>query len=764
MLTLFSCFHANLSYSSIPEHHYPIVIDRCYGLLARLIETFRVKTGIEFSATTLEWVRDLDPALFARLRRLERAGLVEFVGSGYTQNIFPLSPTETNRDNLRLGNAAYARLLGKAPRIAYVHEQAYAGGLVALYREAGARAIVMEWQNAAKYGDIDRALRYVVPTAVAQDGATIPVLWNDSITFQKVQRFVHGSLDEGELVACLRSHDDPESARALCWYGSDLEIFNYRPGDPEYLLADRYADEVARLSRLFALLAEPRRFALALPSEVLRAFASDARVRLESAQTPIVVKKQDKYNATRWAVTGRDNPHINAQCVALAERVRVLDSLSRARRVRPGTQVADLRREACHLFASDFRTNTTDSKHLEFRNRMGAALAAADGLLDAWTAPLAPRSGIALFNPDTDDRDGEPLAVPLTFAPGEFPDGLAVRAGRREVVSQLEAVTRHPDGSLKTADLVCRPSVGAGEVVTLAFRRSPIGPPIASDAVDRIETDAVAVEFLPRKGQTIRALRFPGIAPEPLAGLIPHGFFEDISHSYDLFCGHVVLVDRSGNQITDLEPATFVAGDDGPIRARRVFRVATAAGDIVKTYRVYRDRPRVDLRLEFRFPSIRPISFRVGALTAPPRSFDRDRLRYATVNGGTTVETFPLAGRTVAHDAPVSTRVSATTCVGATEGWLDFGDGAKGIGVVTDKAELFSVFLIHHEAVDDLFYFRAWASVGENDETSELVWRGHNALTLSYVGHGPDLAPVYATARSIRRPLVVIRPRRRSGA
>ena len=418
MLTLFSCFHANLSYSSIPEHHYPVVIDRCYGLLAHLVEKHRVKTGIEFSATTLQWVRDLDPALFALLGKLEADGLVEIVGSGYTQNIFPLSPVEVNRDNLRLGNELYASLLGRRPRIAYVHEQAYAGGLPRLYREAGFEAIVMEWQNAWKGGRFDRALRYAVPAAVARDGAAIPVLWNDSIAFQKFQRVVHGSADETEFALYLRSHDDPARPRALCWYGSDLEIFNYRPGDADYLLADRYAGEVKRLDHLFARLSKDKRIEFALPSEVLRRFRVDARVRIESPETPIVVKKQDKYNATRWAVTGRDNPHINAQCYALAERVRVLESLARAGRKRPRARLADLRRESCHLFASDFRTNTTDSKHLEFRNRMGAALAEAERLLRESTAALAPARGFALFNPDARDWDGEPFVLPLASRRG----------------------------------------------------------------------------------------------------------------------------------------------------------------------------------------------------------------------------------------------------------------------------------------------------------------------------------------------------------
>ena len=53
-----------------------------------------------------------------------------------------------------------------------------------------------------------------------------------------------------------------------------------------------------------------------LPSETLKVktAAAGQSLRLESAAYPVPVKKQRKYNLTRWAVTGRDDIGVNAAC------------------------------------------------------------------------------------------------------------------------------------------------------------------------------------------------------------------------------------------------------------------------------------------------------------------------------------------------------------------------------------------------------------------------------------------------------------------
>ena len=55
---------------------------------------------------------------------------------------------------------------------------------------------------------------------------------------------------------------------------------------------------------------------------MMKAPGAGNRLRLESPGQPIPVKKQGKYNVTRWAVTGRDDLGINTSCWRIYEALR----------------------------------------------------------------------------------------------------------------------------------------------------------------------------------------------------------------------------------------------------------------------------------------------------------------------------------------------------------------------------------------------------------------------------------------------------------
>ena len=99
-----------------------------------------------------------------------------------------------------------------------------------------------------------------------------------------------------------------------------------------------------------------------LPSETLKVktAAASQTLRLESAAYPVPVKKQRKYNLTRWAVTGRDDIGVNAACQ------RIYAALKAERR-----QDADWR-ELCRLWASDFRTHITEQRWQRFTRDLAA--------------------------------------------------------------------------------------------------------------------------------------------------------------------------------------------------------------------------------------------------------------------------------------------------------------------------------------------------------------------------------------------------------
>ena len=363
-LRLYTIFHLNLAYSSIEEDQRAEVVRRCYWPLLRLVRELDLPLGIEASAYTLEAAELADPGWIAELRALVSAGACEFIGSGYAQLIGPLVPSEVNAANLRLGNVAYEKMLGIRPGIALVNEQAYSAGLVAHYVGAGYRAIVMEWDNPAMmHPEWPGEWRYLPQIACGQDGEQIPLLWNKSLAFQKFQRYVHDEIELDEYRGYLGTHT-ASTPRAFPLYGGDIEVFDFRPGRYSTEAELRDGVEWQRIERLFRTLLADDRFEFVRPSAVLEMSelpGAGNRLQLESAEQPIPVKKQGKYNLTRWAVTARDDLGVNSECWRAYERLRADPAAG-----------DDSWQELCYLWGSDFRTHITESRWAAYRERLAA--------------------------------------------------------------------------------------------------------------------------------------------------------------------------------------------------------------------------------------------------------------------------------------------------------------------------------------------------------------------------------------------------------
>jgi hypothetical protein len=349
-LHLFALFHLNLAFSSIEESERATVIERCYWPLLALAATHG-PIGIEATGYTLEEIEKRDPAWIRRFRDLIAARKAELIGSGYAQLIGPLVPAKLVAANLRIGNGIYRHLLGVQPTLALVNEQAYSGGIVGHYLDAGYQALLMDWDNpAAHHREWDAEARYLPQRALGADGRSIGLLWTNTVAFQKLQRYAHGDIaldDYLDFVAGRRG----AAPRALCLYASDGEIFDFRPG--------RYRTEAAigekewnRIASAFAALSYSDGLRLVTPSGALalQEPGGAAPLRLETAAHPVPVKKQRKYNLTRWAVTGRDDIAINAACQ------RIYAAL-----LRENAGEADWK-SLCRLWASDLRTHITDAR------------------------------------------------------------------------------------------------------------------------------------------------------------------------------------------------------------------------------------------------------------------------------------------------------------------------------------------------------------------------------------------------------------------
>lgn len=507
-LGLFTVFHLNVAYSSIEEEQRPEVVRRCYWPMLRLAREHDVPVGLEIPGYTLETIARIDAKWIRELRGLLDDGRCELIGSGYAQLIGPLVPAAVNAANLRIGHATYDKILGRRPCLALVNEQAYSAGLVGHYVDAGYRALLMERDNAASHHpEWDARVRYLPQRACGPRGEEIPLLWSESIAFQKFQRYAHGEMQLDEYVAYLAGHaPQGDRPRSFALYANDVEIFDFRPGryHTEAPLAAREWD---RIGRLFDALRSDARFDLVGPSRVLCSIdapGAGQRLHLESAEMPVPVKKQGKYNVVRWAVTGRDDLAINTACWRLYEALCASKRASDAQW-----------RELCYLWSSDFRTHITKRRWAAYKRRLAAfekkmcamrrasipkatkraKAGSSDGSshlelrTDRLRVRLNARRGLAIDGVWLDGQQGPPL---LGTLPHGFYDDIALGADWYTGHVTLDAPARH-----KVTDLSpVVPSVeknGSGTWTVRAAIPTALGP--VHKTITISDTIAIAYRF-----------------------------------------------------------------------------------------------------------------------------------------------------------------------------------------------------------------------------------------------------------------------------
>lgn len=641
-LTVYAIFHLNLAYSSIEHYQRQDVLERCYWPLLNLVEEFDLPIGIEASGYTLESIEKLDPQWIERLRYFVTRGVCDFIGGGYTQLIGPLVPEKVNAANISLGNEVYQDLLGLTPRMALVNEQALSSGLVSVYRECGIETLIMDWDNPATFhSEWDRRLRYGVQRVRGTGDDLINLLWNSSIAFQQFQRYVAGETQMEDLLAKIHRHRG-EGARIWPLYGNDVEVFGFRAGRFATEPAPR-VDEWDRIRALFACLkSEPGiqlDSAARIVSRVDAQAAPPAKLQLTSAQCPIPVKKQPKYNISRWAVSGRDDLWLNTACHRLVRRL--------PRYQAPADR--DAWRGVCRAWASDLRTHTTPLRWQSALDELQELALKLDQPLPPTNSDLPPLYGAELPLENTDR------------------DRLAMRLDTH------------------------------GHFLTL-------------------ETAQVRLVLNLRRGLAIHSAGFGASRDTPSLGTLPHGYFDSVELGADFYSGGVVIeLQDERRRITDLHPVTpRITVTEQELVCEAV--IDSDKGAIHK--RVAMDLDQGIIRYEVGFPNwTRPMgTVRVGHVTLLPEAFS-GKLRYECTNGGRLPESFML-DKSCIHSAPVSTLVTCTTGLGATDGQLRIGDENRSLLLTWSPSQCAAFPMIYHRESAPSCLTRAVFSLCELDETS----------------------------------------------
>jgi len=735
-LYYYAIFHANLSFSCIAKDQYAKILDKCYWPIADLVGK-GYKLGLEFSSSTLLAISRVDPSFIEEISSLWMDGKCDIIGSGVIQNIFPLIPDEVNRVNLSEARKDYIKLFGRMPEIGFVNEQTYSAGIPEIFSEAGYKSIIMDWDNASEYNNYPLDLRYHPVLVKYPHGKCMPVIWNSSLNSYKFQRCIYNRLSIDDFVTSVMSHRNPGHDRALTLYGTDWEIFDYRPGTQQDVHG-----EIEKIEKLLRKLAECEYAQLATASEILKKFPPEQVVKIETPECPVPCKNRDDYNALRWAVSGRDNVYLNTQCYKIYNKLKLLEFFN-------GLSDGNNQywRELNELWGSDLRTKTTDEKYYGGRMKIGEISRTLDLKVKNVFAHFKPNDDFILINHFEDDWNYEPFEMDISFRPGERFGELGVAINSEPVKTQCEHKEFYRDGSIRRVKLVICPFIKSGYAVEGRFfeagnlktekLRNYSGSKLS------IKTDSVKLVLAGSTGADIRELAFPNIHNKPLIGYLPPVYYDHIGHSSDYYSGGIHISDTFGRTYNDTIPSVLKYPenlDDYNIRIPVICEIDFGLGICWKTYYIYRDMPRVDLYYRFYLKDLSPIFFRLGIMTFNPEAFAKDSLRFTTVNGFDMPEHFYTAGKMINHHLPVGSLSSARTCLGATEGWVDISDDEKGVTIATDKSLLYSVPMVEFEDVKQSYLMRLYHTISESDETGRIHWRGHNTAQFSMFGHNGNLS------------------------
>lgn len=366
--TAFAFFHLNLAFSAISKEERPSIIENCYWPLLDIIESTGIPIGIEVSGWTLAEIMKLDQSWTAKFKKLIRQKKSELIGSGYIQLIGPLVPHSVNIWNQKIGIDIYKDILDCTPTLALVSEMAFSSSLIDLYYDVGYSGVIMDRNNISYALNIDEGINTGVPShGIGPQGGRLPVLWSDSLLFQKLQHYLHGNITRSEYFDYVRKCKT-RSKVALSIYANDAEVLDYRPGRFGTEGKPHPEGEWRRFRSIIVELDESNEVDWCSPSAAmecnLQAYP-EKTATLSSIRLPIPVKKQEKYNISRWAVTGRDDLWLNTMCHRVA---KYLDE-------NPISQnVFEQWAELCELWASDLRTHITEKRWLSLKSKLSNIL------------------------------------------------------------------------------------------------------------------------------------------------------------------------------------------------------------------------------------------------------------------------------------------------------------------------------------------------------------------------------------------------------
>lgn len=667
MNKLYGIFHLNLMFSSLEEIDIPFVIDKIYWKLIELAEIYPL--AIECSGFTLEKINFYSPELIKRIKYLWNKNKIDFVGGGYHQIIFPLTPYKINKINLLQGNITYLKLLGKEPDILYIPEQCYSSDIIDLCVENNYTGIISEWNNSSNINNFPEKYSYT-PVYVKSNKNKIKLYWNDSINFLKFQKYVHKSINIKEI----KKYFLNKNHLYIPFYGSDAEAFGWRPHKPEFVF-DKEIFDWERVEDFLKVFHNK----LILISQI--PFKNTITLKIEKYDNPYILKKNKNYNIIRWTVSKKFTTFINTEIFKIYKTIQDKNIL---------LNNTD-QKKLLFLFSSDIRTFFTDSKKYKVFNLISYFhnLLKKNKYIKSKFLSKININHIFDFNLTYEQN----IKNPILFDSNN---------------SQIPSIINKQYYFKNSKKVFLSGSMLLNKKVNSIS--------IKNKKNNKKNISSNLMQINNKKGGAIDKIYINKDLPF-LLGTFLTGYYENIDFSADFYSGHTIIIDQYGHQLTDLNPISKVNIINNNSIISSQFISKFNSGEIKKQYILFLNDNSIYLKYIFKSRNFFPISFRTSILTFNPEFFNIDSLGYIIPLGGKNPQLFYLEDK---FDQTFSNLAwnSSDNALISSEGWIGIGDKTRSVIINYSPQIQYSIPLIQYYPLEKNKYFlRLLFSLKENDKS-----------------------------------------------
>ena len=207
----------------------------------------------------------------------------------------------------------------------------------------------------------------------------------------------------------------------------------------------------------------------------------------------------------------------------------------------------------------------------------------------------------------------------------------------------------------------------------------------------------LSLKFNCNKGISLDSFIDNKISKKPLFGKLDHEYFENISLGADWFSGHLSFEPPGKHKVTDtqkVKPKIINLNNKLVIKSA----IKTSLGLIKKEWTIDDKIGKINLKIKLNWDMPILGSLRLGYITLIPETFNKNKLYYASHNGGFKKEFLNWTIIKVLIMVDLNHLISAKQSIGITEE-IELGDNKKKI-IKFDKSQSALVGLVTHKLSD----------------------------------------------------------------